>query len=316
MYELETTNPTVFDHFKDNGFHVIRTSDRYWGDISTDLTIEQKLMRSVKTTRGLTRGKGMGEVQRTIWLFSTPICVEIKEALRNITGVSYETSEQHKETTLSRGKRDYKDASIIAENIVDRNPLQKSIDLISIETGEVADCSVNDYLANEIGEKIIQDMEGIPVLDYSFQTKDKAKVMNTSSNIKLNNEVVPVDPQLLFQRLLATVIRNNDIDMQQVFQYELSTSPASLFGEKDGLMRKADKPKLSAAIWKYVDLQMEHPKNASFVIDGGSLLQKIQGWPKGSTFKSMCKLYKDYVHKHYGGYDKPSTKDTTHLRRS
>ena len=105
MYELETTNLTVFDHFKDNGFHVIKTSDRYWGGISTDLTIEQKLVRSVKTTGGLTRGKGMGEVQRTIWLFSTPICAEIKDALRNITGVSYETSEQHKETTLSRGKQ-------------------------------------------------------------------------------------------------------------------------------------------------------------------------------------------------------------------
>ena len=72
---------------------------------------------------------------------------------------------------------------------------------------------------------------------------------------------------------------------------------------------------------------MEHPKNASFVIDGGYLLQKIQGWPKGSTFKSICKLYKDYVLKctvqmvlvplwFDGGYDKPSTKDTTHLRRS
>ena len=68
---------------------------------------------------------------------------------------------------------------------------------------------------------------------------------------------------------------------------------------------------------------MEHPKNASFVIDGESLLQKIQGWPKGSTFKSICKLYKDYVLKHGagttvvfdGGYDKPSTKDTT-LRRT
>ena len=144
-------------------------------------------------------------------------------------------------------------------------------------------------------------------------------------DITIGNEVVPVDPQLLFQRLLATVIRDNDIDMQQVFQYELSTSPASLFDEKDGLMRKADKPKLSAAIWKYVDLQMGHPKNASFVIDGEFLLQKIQGWPKGSTFKLICKLYKDYVLKHYvagttvvfdGGYDKPSTKDTTHLRRS
>ena len=113
--------------------------------------------------------------------------------------------------------------------------------------------------------------------------------------------------------------------MQQVFQYELSTSPASFFDEMFGLMRKADMPKSSATIWKYVDLQMEHPKNASFVIDGGSLLQKIQGWPKGSTFKSICKLYKDYVLKHYGagttvvfdgGYDKPSKKDTTHLRRT
>ena len=208
---------------------------------------------------------------------------------------------------------------------MDCNPFHKSIDLISIETGEVADCSVNAYLANEIGEKIIRDMEGIPVHNYSFKTKDKAKIMNTSSNIKLDNEVVPVDPHLLFQQSLATVIRDNDIDMQQVFQYELSTSPASLFDEKDGLMRKADKPKLSADIWKYVDLQMEHPKNASFVIDGGSLLQKIQGWPKGSSFKSICKLYKDYVLKHYGagtavvfdgGYENPSTKDTTHLRRS
>ena len=222
MYE----HPTVFDHFKDNGFHVIRTSDRYWGGISTDLTVEQKLVRSVKTTGGLTCGKGMGEVQRTIWLFSTPICAEIKDALRDITGVSYEGT-QHKETTLSRGKRDCNDATISAEYIVDRNPFQKSIDLMSIETGEVADCSVHAYLANEIGEKIIQDMEGIPVLDYSFKTKDRAKIMNTSSNIKSDNEVVPVDPQLLFQRLLATVIRDNDIDMQQVFQYELSASPAS-----------------------------------------------------------------------------------------
>ena len=124
-------------------------------------------------------------------------------------------------------EENYKDAPISAEYIVDHNPFQKSIDLISTETGEVADCSVHAYLANEIGEKIIQDMEGIPVLDYSFTTKDRAKIMNTSSNIKLDNEVVPVDPQLIFQWLLATVIRDNDINMQQVFQYELSASPAS-----------------------------------------------------------------------------------------
>ena len=93
MNNLETTHPGIFHHFRINGLHVVRTSERYWGGLSTDLVIEQKLMRSVKTTGGLTRGKGMGEVERTIWLLSTPICAEVNEALQTITGVRYETSE-------------------------------------------------------------------------------------------------------------------------------------------------------------------------------------------------------------------------------
>ena len=36
-----------------NGFRVIR-SDRYWAGISSDMLIEQTLMRSLKTSGGLT----------------------------------------------------------------------------------------------------------------------------------------------------------------------------------------------------------------------------------------------------------------------
>ena len=36
-------------------------TDRYWAGLSTDLTIEQVLMRSAKTHGGLTRGKEMLE---------------------------------------------------------------------------------------------------------------------------------------------------------------------------------------------------------------------------------------------------------------
>ena len=40
---------------------ILHTTDRFWSGLSTDLTIEQILMRSVKSCGGLTRGRGMGE---------------------------------------------------------------------------------------------------------------------------------------------------------------------------------------------------------------------------------------------------------------
>ena len=67
------------------------------------------------------------------------------------------------------------------------------------------------------------------------------------------------------------------------------------------------------------------PKDISFVIDGGWLLYRVPNWRKGITFERICQLYKEYVILHYGrnttvifdgGYECPSTKDTTHLRRS
>lgn len=39
-----------------------------------DLIIEQVLMRSLKTTGGLTRGPGMSDVTRVIWVMSKPVC--------------------------------------------------------------------------------------------------------------------------------------------------------------------------------------------------------------------------------------------------
>lgn len=41
--------------------HVIRCTDRFWAGLSTDLAIEQVLLRSLKTSGGLTRGRGITE---------------------------------------------------------------------------------------------------------------------------------------------------------------------------------------------------------------------------------------------------------------
>ena len=48
------------------GVHVVRRSNRLRAGLSTDLVIEQVLMRSLKASGGLTRGRGMTERQRVI----------------------------------------------------------------------------------------------------------------------------------------------------------------------------------------------------------------------------------------------------------
>ena len=55
MSNLQYDHPDVYQHFQD-GLHVIRHSDRYWAGLSSDLVIEQVLMRSMKTNGDLTQG--------------------------------------------------------------------------------------------------------------------------------------------------------------------------------------------------------------------------------------------------------------------
>ena len=78
------------------GFHAVRRSARYWTGLSTYLIIEQVLMRSVKKYGCLTRGRGMTEIQRLVWVLSMPVCANVNEAMQKLTGVSYQTSEHHK----------------------------------------------------------------------------------------------------------------------------------------------------------------------------------------------------------------------------
>ena len=87
MCKLQVDHPDVYQKFEE-GFHVVRRSDRLWAGLSVDLAIEQVLMRSMKTSGGLTRGRGMTEQKRLTWLLSMPACAEVNLAMQELTGVS------------------------------------------------------------------------------------------------------------------------------------------------------------------------------------------------------------------------------------
>ena len=66
-------------------------------------------MRSIKTHGRLTRGKGMTENQRLVRVLSMPVCASINETMQKFSGVSYETSDQHKDVSAARQARDVSD---------------------------------------------------------------------------------------------------------------------------------------------------------------------------------------------------------------
>ena len=157
MSKLSDTHQDVYELFM-RGFHPIRRSDREWAGLSTDLVIEQELMRSVKTSGGLTRGSRMSEIQRHIWVMSRPACAQINAAIQDLTGIKHKSSEQIKDLSLARIDRDFKDTTKIQNFLSDRNPFMRTKELINIASGVHANPEVNVDRAKDIGIDILISM--------------------------------------------------------------------------------------------------------------------------------------------------------------
>ena len=169
MSQLEEQHPDIYQQFQE-GLHVVRRSDRLWAGLSTDLVIEQVLMRSMKTSGGLTRGRGMTGQQHLVWVLSMPVCAEINKAMQELTGVNYDTSEQNKDITKARQARDKIDTHTIFSYLKENSPFTSDNSLRSISTGVRAHATVNVDKAEAVGRAILENiMEGKTVNEYVFK---------------------------------------------------------------------------------------------------------------------------------------------------
>jgi 5'-3' exonuclease len=249
-----------------------------------------------------------------------PQCAEVNLTMQSLTEVSYNTSEQHKDSSKSRIQRDRDDVEELLRFLHKRNPFSGDTTLHNISTGAESDDNVNIYDAKNVDLKVLDAMKGENVLEYTFKKACQAVTMVAKASLK--GEIVQVDPQLLLQRFIiaAETMENREA----VFHYGLCTYPPSLF-TPSGLMREAEKPALAEAM-SNPEVVESHPptENVQYVLDGGSLWQRIP-WPQASTYDQICTfVYTDHVKVKYGnaiivfdGYTaRPSTKDATHERRS
>ena len=100
--------------------------------------------------------------------------------------------------------------------------------------------------------------------------------------------------------------------------------PPALF-DSSLLLREADKPTLTDAIWKICEngVPADIPDDEiQYVLDGGALLKCIP-WSRSSTYGDICHQYTEYVARKYidaiavfCGYENMNTKDMIHQRRS
>ena len=75
--------------------------------------------------------------------------------------------------------------------------------------------------STHVGPKIVQSMTDKKVVDYTFRKNDQAVTMNTKYSVKIRDDVVSVDPLLLFQHMVTAGIRSED--SPDIFSYELCT---------------------------------------------------------------------------------------------
>ena len=293
MSELKNGHPNVYLQFL-NGRHVVRRSNKFWAGLSSDLAIEQTLMRSLKTSGSLTHDSGMNEEQLSLWTMSMPVTAMFNMAMQDFNNLSYITSDQHKETTDARLNRDIHDLAKIISRLIPFTPFSEDRSLRNNVTGIEAPSDTNVHEYKAVGMNIINTIVSQAAFQYSFKSKYRAKPLDTRLPCQLPQTAPSIPPPLLFQRFIV-VSQTGDLSMQEVMKHELSTYSLALF-EARHIFREADKPQIATAITEHANhvtsgeykvVKESAPKTDHYVLDGGSLLTRVP-WKAGNSYRSIA----------------------------
>ena len=200
-----------------------------------------------------------------------PVCASINETMQKFSGISYETSDQHKDVSAARQARDVSDTVDLIDYLNERDPFVQNDSLFNITNGMTAQERVNVEKAREIGVKIVESMAEKSTDEFTFRKANQVVTLGSRSTVKIKGEHVNMDPQFLCQRLLA--VRERCDDVTSLFQYELYTYPAALF-ESSSLHLQPNKavPVLADYLWKSIKEEQRNPSgDVQYVLDGGAL---------------------------------------------
>ncbi|GFQ81080.1 uncharacterized protein TNCT_76771 [Trichonephila clavata] len=144
--------------------------------------------------------------------------------------------------------------------------------IISIATGITGDKDINCYDAFEQGLTVMKKTEGQNLRELKLSRKDKINPFwAKNSKIKIREDVITVEPLLLFQRIF--VLKKTDEELQNYMNYELAPYPLCLF--EDGELGKTKKSTFYE-LFAEISINLKSVENVHYVIDGGMLLHRCR----------------------------------------
>ena len=180
----------------------------------TDLIIEQVLMRSLKSSGGLTRGRGMTESVRHQWVYTMHACAAIHGAMSTLTGKQHQRSEQHVYMGRARCNHDCRDVRKIMEWYVVHDLFDGTVpQLRSLVRGLTAreGGGINCDETEKVGELIKRSMDGKSVSEATMNRSLAIRTLDDlRSGINIDTQIVRIDPSVLFTRCTELAQREDD----------------------------------------------------------------------------------------------------------
>jgi hypothetical protein len=289
MCQLETKYPEIYKYMKEGGFSVQLGNSSSFARIPVDQTTEETVNKDSKIPGGIRNySLKAGAVDRFY------LGAEYKSAfLRNFREMLClnKSTNVHNELQKSRILKDEVSVSAVVDTIYNwNNPFEKSQDLISLSTATVVpkDITLDILNAEKVGQaayeqfkkdRLINNEMGIKFNDpikknglktFSNMVHVKKKVKTTSKEI-----ILSADRRLFGQMLLIAQTRK-DLQMKDVFCHPLGPVPWSL-AASDGSPRKTNKAVLMRALQKDNMIAENIPSPSTTVIDGMTLIQRLNG---------------------------------------
>ena len=205
MSELPIKHPDLHQQFSEFSAHAIRRSDKSWAGLWSDLVIEQVMMRSIKSSGGLTRGRGFSETTRNQWVLTAHQSAAINESMSQLTKAQHSSSDQHIDISDARVSRDASDFKKVTEWLCHHNPFDREEKrLRSLANGKVVDDKLTCELPENVGQTIHRKIDNQSMCDVKIRRKESIVCMDSEQN-KVNVEKSPVsmNPTVLFTRLSA-----------------------------------------------------------------------------------------------------------------
>ena len=208
--------------------------------------------------------------------------------MQEFTHISYTTTEQHKESTEARKKREAVDLEGINSKLETWSPFSPDPSLRNVVTGVVAEEAVNVHGYESFGCRIIRKIKGQPAFTFSFSRTDKAATLGQQSTIKIAE-----DRTIDWFCTSSPTVHGSVPNWRDIFGggYALRAQPfpPALF-EARHVFCKADKQQYAQAIRDHAsDAMLECvPGSTLHVLDGGSLLHRVP-WQLGTRYGEIAK---------------------------